>query len=423
MKADVLVIGGGLAGLSAALSAQRMGADTVLLASGMGVLYLGSGCIDLMAYPEGKGAVPVSSPLDSIAGLRLENKDHPYSLVDDANLCRALDEFTQTCNRQGYPMYGDGTRNWRIPTALGTEKPTALAPATMVKGDLSEDAPIILIGFKGHRDFSPELAAEELSRTAGIRVRHAVFDAEPFMDGGTVTTVSLGRAFEGLDFCREVAAFIEKVAGLDQRIGLPAVLGVDYAGLAHQRLEEFAGRPVFEIPILPPSLPGRRIYQVMKRELFELGGQVIYGCPVVKTHTSGDKVERIEYKAGGNIRSVTTGAVVLATGSFFSGGLTCTRNSVRETIFDLPLKGVPKVDGRYRIDFLDMAGHPLCKAGVSVNSNFTPCDEKGEAVYSNLFACGDLLAGFDSLVERSGGGVAIATGTIAGENGSEAAGL
>jgi anaerobic glycerol-3-phosphate dehydrogenase len=37
-----------------------------------------------------------------------------------------------------------------------------------------------------------------------------------------------------------------------------------------------------------------------------------------------------------------------------------------------------------------------------------------QVAYENLFACGDILGGFDPYRERSGGGVALSTALVAG---------
>jgi len=421
VKTDVLVIGGGLSGLSAALGAQRKGAQTVIVSAGMGVLYVSSGCIDLMAYPHGKDEMPVMSPLEAIGKMKKENPSHPYAKIGVKNLSRALDGFSKTCRRQGLAMFGDGSKNRLIPTALGTARPTGIVPASMVKGDLMDKSLMTIIGFEGLRDFFPRMVARELGENFAIGARVKVFDPSPFMKGSMINTVGLGRAFENLSFCEEFAGFINDNSNLDDRIGIPAVLGVDGAGVALKTLEEISGRSIFEIPMLPPSLPGKRIYQALKRELFEMGGQIINGCPVISVAKDGDRVVSVGYKAGGSLRSIEFKSCVAATGSFFSGGLRCGRKAITESIFNLPICGAPDTDNRFNPNFLAKEGHPVCKSGVMVDAAFRPCGKNEKAVFSNLFACGDLLGGFDSLSERSGGGVAISTGTISGESAGEAA--
>ena len=422
MRTDVLIIGGGLAGMSAALSAQQAGAQTTVVCTGMGVLFLSSGCIDLMAYPNDSTKQAVDNPLEAIAQLRTESPHHPYARIPETDLIEALEGFKEACARQQWMMVGDGRRNFLIPTSLGSAKPTAFVPSTMQAGDLSDASPMTLVGLAGFRDFFVDLAAQQIRSGFGIQVDTATFDPLESMAGGTVSTVNLGRAFESVSFCEDVARFINTNVPGGQRVGIPAVLGVDGALMAHRTLEELTGRRIFEIPILPPSLPGRRIAQALKREFFEIGGQLINGCPVLSATSEKGRVRTVTYKTGEVLqKTVEAKATVLATGSFFSGGLICRKKTIEEPVFGLPICDEPAPDKRYSRDFLAKGGHPVGKAGLRVNTNFMPCDIRGEAIYTNLFACGDLIGGFDSLWERCGGGVAIATGTQAGKRAAKAA--
>jgi glycerol-3-phosphate dehydrogenase subunit B len=52
---------------------------------------------------------------------------------------------------------------------------------------------------------------------------------------------------------------------------------------------------------------------------------------------------------------------------------------------------------------------------VEVNENLQPVDPEGRVIYSNLFAAGAIIAHGDSMSEKSGGGIAISTGYLAGK--------
>lgn len=423
MKTDVLVVGGGLSGMTAALSAQKAGASVTVLAAGMGVLYLGSGCIDLMAYPGLMDRGANDSPWDGIRDVRNSNSDHPYAKIKDKEIERSLDLFIKSCKKQNLTMVREAKRNYLIPTSIGTARPTAIVPDTMIHGDLFDKSPITILGFEGYRDFYPEMVASRIKSSFGIDVKTMIFDETNSPDHGVVNTVSLGRKFEDHKFCESVARFINRNADRDCRVGLPAVLGVFSAKIAHITLEALTERRIFEIPVLPPSLPGRRIHQALKREFLELGGQIISGCIARKSEVKDNKILALNYKAGEVFsKRIDAKSFVLATGSFFSGGLVCGRKSVREPIFGLQVRNVPETKKRFRMDFLDKRGHPISHAGIRINLNFSPCNESGSPVYKNLFAAGDILGGFDSLAERSGGGVAISSGTVAGEAAAKVAG-
>ncbi|HEY1016248.1 MAG TPA: FAD-binding protein, partial [Herpetosiphonaceae bacterium] len=72
MAYDTIVIGAGLAGLTAALRSAQAGRSTLLLAKGQGALPWSSGCVDLWPAPDPRAA------LETLAG---ERPDHPYALA------------------------------------------------------------------------------------------------------------------------------------------------------------------------------------------------------------------------------------------------------------------------------------------------------------------------------------------------------
>ncbi len=148
---------------------------------------------------------------------------------------------------------------------------------------------------------------------------------------------------------------------------------------------------------------------------------MINGCPVLRADVEKRSVRSVVYRTGEALeKTIRTGAVILATGSFFSGGLICLKETIHEPIFNLPVCAQPELDLRYSAGFLDKRGHPIGRAGIMVDEHFSPSDPDGQAVVTNLFACGDLLGGFDSLVERCGGGVALVSGTVAGRAAAKA---
>ena len=77
---DLLVIGAGLAGLQAAITAAQAGARVRLIAKGLSATHWAAGTVDVLGYaPTAEGAAPalVQRPLDMIAGVPAP---HPYSL-------------------------------------------------------------------------------------------------------------------------------------------------------------------------------------------------------------------------------------------------------------------------------------------------------------------------------------------------------
>ena len=103
-------------------------------------------------------------------------------------------------------------------------------------------------------------------------------------------------------------------------------------------------------------------------------------------------------------------AFVLATGGIYGGGIDLTPNQCTEKIFSLPIVVQPTELTESDI----FAEHNFSKIGVVVNERLCPQNPRGETVLENVFLAGKILAGFDQSAEKSGHGVAIATGYQAG---------
>ena len=95
-KTDIVVVGSGLAGMSAALTAAQSGKKVTLLTHGVGTLAISSGCIDVLGYMNG---VRVVDPLESMEALP---EEHPYRLIGGAETVReALDWLKIVCRKGG----------------------------------------------------------------------------------------------------------------------------------------------------------------------------------------------------------------------------------------------------------------------------------------------------------------------------------
>ncbi len=154
---DLLVIGAGLAGLSAAAIAAAAGLRVRVVAKGLGSLHWGAGTVDVLGYlPAGDD--PVVAPLAALDQLP---DDHPYRL---AGAAAALAWFRQAvAPGASYVARQDGA-NWRLPSPVGAARPAYLAPQAQVDGDLASAQPMVIVGFTGLRDFYPALIAENLAR-------------------------------------------------------------------------------------------------------------------------------------------------------------------------------------------------------------------------------------------------------------------
>jgi glycerol-3-phosphate dehydrogenase subunit B len=414
---DVVVIGAGLAGLTAAVRLAEGGARVLVLAKGVGATHLSAGTIDVLGYASFRRGPAralthgdperVEHPGEALSRL---GDGHPYGLVG-AGAVAASVEWLKARVAAGslapYAYEGGLEENLLLPTALGVPRPSAVVPETMAGGDLRRHGPVLVVGFRAFKDFHPALLAETLART-GTPARAAELDLVP---EGRVDVNSLGyaRAFDDPFFRAEVIGqLVGRLRG-NERVAFPAVLGIADPHDAWSELERRLARPVFEVPTLPPSVPGMRLFAILREALRRDGGRVILNAVVTGAEREGDRVSALRVRVG--LREERRGCdwVVLATGGFASGGVELdSRWTARETALGLPVAGVPAPgEERFRPGYFE--DHPIARAGVAVGSDLRP---EG---HENVLVAGATLAGAEPWREKSGDGISLATGHRAAE--------
>jgi glycerol-3-phosphate dehydrogenase subunit B len=191
------------------------------------------------------------------------------------------------------------------------------------------------------------------------------------------------------------------------------VLGLADAPAVRSELEERLGRTVFEVPTVPPSVPGIRLFECLRSALRSAGARLVIGDRVVGAETANGRVEAVVAGTAARRVAYPAASFVLATGGFASGGFELDSYGVaREQVFDLPLAGLAGA-GRptYAPRYFDP--QPLERAGLAVNERLRPVDAAGNPVYENLHAAGAALAGAAPWREKSGDGISLATGYAA----------
>src|SRR5512142_2021024 len=145
---DLVVVGAGLAGLSAAYAAVEAGLQVKLIAKGLGSIFWGAGTVDVLGYVPGNGGQPVDRPTDALPALFQARPGHPYALLGAGELFSLLDEFAELTARAGIP-YGraaEAGSNLLLPSPVGVARPTWLAPQAQVAGDLRRPEPMVIVG-------------------------------------------------------------------------------------------------------------------------------------------------------------------------------------------------------------------------------------------------------------------------------------
>jgi glycerol-3-phosphate dehydrogenase subunit B len=195
----------------------------------------------------------------------------------------------------------------------------------------------------------------------------------------------------------------------DGKIALPAVLGIRSSLSIYDDLSRRTGRIFFEIPTLPPSLPGIRLFNCLKNALIARGGQLYWGSEIASVEKLGTIIEGVTLKNPGRVARVQGKAFILATGSFISGGLFAGMNTVHEAVLDLPVYYPDNRKFWFKEEFFSR-GHEIEKAGVEVDASFRPM---ADVAFKNLFLCGSIIAHSEVMKYGCGHGLAIATGYAA----------
>lgn len=415
MKQDVVVIGAGLAGLTAAVRLAERGRSVLVLAKGVGATHLAPPTIDVLGYSQDGDAV--KSPARALADITARAPGHPYARVGAETVSAALEWWTAALPELRYT--GTLDANMLLPTAVGAAKPTALGPATMAGGDLRSGGRIAIVGLRGLKDFHASYAAGNLAvaaRARGAEVLVRPLELKPPLDGER-DPGGLGFAarFERAEFRDAVVGELRKLLAPGERAGLPAVLGLRDAEDIHRELEERLRTRVFEIPMLPPSVPGMRLFEALKAALRRGGGRLVLGDRVLGAESNGRGLEAVVAETAARRVAYRARSFVLATGGFASGGFELdSAGTVRESVLGLPVAGVPpRGEPRFLPGYFDR--HPLARAGLDVDERMRPLGADGP-VHANLYAAGAALAGAEPWREASGNGISVATGFAAAES-------
>jgi glycerol-3-phosphate dehydrogenase subunit B len=411
MTYDAVVIGVGLAGLTAALRLAEEGLRVAVVAKGVGGTHLAPATIDVLGYEHG----PVESPARTLPEFTARHPEHPYGRVSTDVIQASLEWFRDRLD--GLAYQGGLDENLLLPTAVGVAKPTALVPQTMAAGDLRAGGRFVFVGLRGLKDFYPAYLAGNLARAAlpgGASVSARAVELTPRLDGERdVSGLGFAGRFEQQDFRESIMRELKPRLAPGEVVGFPAVLGLRHAGEVWQELEAGLRRRVFEVPTLPPSVGGVRVFESLTAALRRKGARIVIGSTVDGAESDGRRLTGVVAQTSGRPRTYWARAFVLASGGFSSGGFEVdSHGRARETILDLPVAGAPAPgDPRFASGYFDE--HPIAGAGLAVDELLRPLDAGGAPAFENLHAAGAALAGAVPWREASGNGLSLSTGYAA----------
>jgi glycerol-3-phosphate dehydrogenase subunit B len=408
-SADVVVIGAGLSGLTAAIELAERRARVHLVAKGMATTHWAHGGLDVAAPPGAATSAAGAEALRAVDG-------HPYGLLHD-DIEPAVTAHMARLVAAGLPYRGDLASPLRpFPTPIGGLRPAAILPAAQAAAldPWDADEGLVLLGVERFRDAWPEFAARNLEGRwpdGPARIRPAEARLPGLEGMHNLNALTLARRFDD-DTWRATALDALRAAipaTGHWRIGVPAILGLDRHADVLAAATDRLGHPVFEIPTLPPSVPGLRLFEALRRRALTLGVAMQIGFGVEGLIRDGGHVAAVESHGAARSLRILAGEVVLATGGIAGGGLRGERDGrVLDVVAGLPVVA-PQRAGWLAGDLYGADGVPLETAGIRVDAQLRPVDATGKPVLDNLRVVGSALAGMRYLSERCGDGVALAS--------------
>lgn len=440
LHADVVVIGGGIAGAAAALAARRHGRSVALVRRSWGNTALASGTLDLAPDPLAAPGLPLGerrSVLDCVrAGARLW-PGHPWTVLAErpgdfaAALVAAREE---SGGRLAFGALAE--ENHCLLTPLATLKLTAGGVDDVLEGDLRRGGVAGVVGFRCHPAWDAALLARALREVAGLAgvrcgARAVACDFLDRVEDFALRPHQLAARIAA-DPERLAASIRRALPAGVERLLLPPLLGTDDPRPVLAHLEEALGLPCAELPAAGTApVPGLRLQRLLEARLEAAGVELWLG----EAHAEDGAPDALQVHAPtppildpsvfdeGRARArpepppsfpVRAGAVVLATGRFVGGGIRRDER-LREAVFDLPV--TDGGGGRWAAGTLgDFAGEQeLFRSGVRIDAQLRPLDRDGRPRGASLFACGSVVGGSDPARDGAGHGLSWCTGWLAGE--------
>ncbi len=404
IKTRLAVIGAGIAGFAASIFALEKAIPVVQLGHTGAIAYT-TGYLDLFGVSE---AGIIDDPWAGLEQLRRTEPEHPLSRLANEDILTAFEIFTTVLSKMGIGYTVPGSENLHGLLPAGLIKPTLSVPATMLSGikAMRRNEKTLIIDFEGLAGFSAlEFKANFAGKWDQISTHKMSF---PGLPSGQAYAETMARAIEVADTRQQLAEKIIQAVNGEKYVGLPAMLGMHEPDEVHADLERLTGLEIFEIPTIPPAVPGIRLREMFERVL-PARGLVLEPQLKVKHVDFADQKVHLFLSGPLEDLEVEAETVILATGRFLSGGLNAGRNGLDENLLDLHVSQPPTRNDWYRLDYMDRRGHAINRAGIETDIDMRPLDVNGRPYSDRLFAAGAILAHQDWVRQRCGAGLAIAT--------------
>lgn len=404
---DTVVVGSGLAGLFAALNAAKQGRRVTLISRGAGSVHISTAAIDVLGMTT-SGRV-TGDPLEALDKLPAS---HPYTLLGREKIEAALASFREFTVKGGWGYAAAGNSNILnslLPTALGTEKTSALFPASLDPAPLETAKKILVCGIDGLRDSMPGIAVRSLrnNRRYEGRTIDSCWLPTPWQGGYRVeTALDVARSMNS-EQCSEFLKTLGKAAAGYDAVLLPPVAGILPTNDIWKKLCAAAGCPVVEMNGMPPGVTGMRLGRFLLDALRRAGVLVMENTLVTCCEREGDRVTALRTAHEDGERRYVAEQYIIATGGTLSGGLLVEPGRACDPVLGISLP-VPAETAEWA-HLNPFAPQPFALLGMPVLPTLEPTLDGETPFVRNVRYAGRAVAGQDTAFERSGNGIALAT--------------
>lgn len=386
---DLIVIGGGLAGLMAASVAASRGQKVTVLTYGSGSLPLASGAIDFGSFEN----LPAH---------------HPYKKIGEKNIDAAAKFLIDIAAQANLPYVGKISAQIPVVTAIGTLKYSALVPESMNASNLVDKRKIFVVEVKGLKDFYAPMIADNLKKYFPDKTFEVAKIDLHLLGGRDITCMDAAQFITDNEqpFANELKALN---ATADDAIIIPPIFGVT-GNFSRDVVQTQIRAQIIETTCLPPSPPGIRLQRAFMKYLQNAGVRVFENSKVVRGVIEGKKITGVVVENVVREKIFPAKKVILATGGFYSGGIIMREfDNPKEPIFDLPVFFPTGAENWSNEQLFSDKPQGFSMTGILTNDNLNPVDERGNVLFDNLHVVGANLGGVDKIFERSAGGIAISS--------------
>lgn len=400
MNFDTIIIGGGLTGLTAAISLAERGRRAAIVSAGQSALHFSSGSFELLGSIDGRR---VDNPVDAIDHLP---ERHPYRRIGKERMLQLLPLVQPLLTRAGVATTGSHYTNRYRLTPLGKVKPVWLTLDDFATFDSPDRLPwrsVALVNIADFQDFYPVFLAAGLEKRGVKCSIHSTSIAalDNLRRSSTemrATTMARVLDYEAVGV---LAGRLNSVARHADAILMPAILGLT-DDLMVRLLRRLVCKPVYFVSTMPTSVPGVRTQMLLQRYFMKLGGTYMLGDTVTHGEFEGDRLKYV-FTTNHSPEPLSADNYILATGSFFSHGLVATPSAIVEPTFGFDVDAPADRALWFKKD-IDSA-QPYMAFGVATDGDWHP--RRNGVTIGNVQCAGSILGGCNPVKEGCGAGVAI----------------